>query len=110
MTMVEIRNKILELGAARTEHPYGTPEFNQANEALRSFTREQIINGGDCARPVFLDFCDEVVDMRNFYYESPDNEELKSEMEYFRETVKWLRKNNLNDYAAFLQECIDGEI
>lgn len=110
MTIVELRCKINELGAARAEHPYGTPEFNKANEELRSFTREQILNGGECARHAFLDFCDEVVDMRNFYDEYPDNEELKAEMEYFQETVEWLRKNNLNDYADELQECINGEI
>ena len=32
MTMVELRHKICEIGAARAEHPYGTPEFNAAND------------------------------------------------------------------------------
>lgn len=32
MTMVELRHKICEMGAARAEHPYGTPEFNAAND------------------------------------------------------------------------------
>ena len=109
MTMVELRHKICELGAARAEHPYGTPEFNAANEALRTFTRDQILHGEN-PEFVFGEFCEEVIAMKNFQDADPDNQDLAAEMAYYQETVSWLRENHLDRYADELQGCINGEI
>lgn len=109
MTMVEIREKISELGAARAQYPYGTPEFQKANEALRKFTREQLLSDNEnISRFVFYEFCEDVEMMAEYLAAYPDNQEIAAEMKYFRETEEWLRENGRSYYAAHLNACING--